>query len=137
MAYKLLSPADANSILLRHEVRAEDIPSYGLIVTEPGLAVLVFRKTDGQILVIDVTGQVPAHFYQKFPADPKLLAFLVDAGLALVDPTGAGRYLIGETWDQFKATLEQFKPPAWLGTLAALAVAGYALSAWNEARRHA
>jgi len=137
MAYRLLSPGDANSLLTRHEVRAEGIPSYGLIVTEPGLAVLVYRKTAGQILVIDVTGAVPAHCYQPYPADPQVLALIVEAGLTIADPTGATQYLVGETWEQFKRRLDEFKPPAWLGAVALLAVAGYALSAWNEARRRA
>jgi hypothetical protein len=71
MAFVLIQPAAANGIISRNRVTAEEIPSYGLIVYDAGRHYLVFRKTTGEILVIDVTGAVPAHFSQKLPAVPE------------------------------------------------------------------
>lgn len=137
MSYNLLPPEEANALLARHEIRAEDIPPYGLIATEPGLAVLVFRKTDGQILVIDVTGQVPAQFYQTYPAEPylpQILSRLNKDVLDILDPTGAGAAATLAAYEKL-ASLPKVVPTAITEVLVVISALWFGAQLLNEFTR--
>jgi hypothetical protein len=70
MPYRALSPAEAQSFVSRTALRADEIPEYGLIVSDGRITVLAFRKTTGELILVDVTERIPGQFEQKYPAPP-------------------------------------------------------------------
>jgi hypothetical protein len=70
MAYRLLPVAEARDFVARAGIRAEDVPPEGLLANDGAITVLVFRKTSGELLLVDVTSAVPPHFAQAYPAPP-------------------------------------------------------------------
>lgn len=68
MAYRLLTTEECRAVITESGIRSDDIPAYGLLLVYSGKTILVFRKTDGVILCIDVSDAVPPNFSQPYPA---------------------------------------------------------------------
>jgi len=61
---------EASRFIEANNVRSDEIPAWGLLVDDGRMTVLVFRKTTGELVLVDVSDQVPPHFAQKYPATP-------------------------------------------------------------------
>jgi len=100
--YDLLEPADAADFLQRHQVDVSRMTAPYLVIRDTGgRLVMLFKKTDGQLLVIDVTGApVPQDFYASTDVTTvgKILQWMDPSGDAQrlmldFEQSGSGRAL--------------------------------------------
>jgi hypothetical protein len=83
--YRPLETVEAARFVEANNVRSDEVPSWGLLVDDGRMVVLVFRKTTGELKLVDVSDQVPPHFAQKMPATP---SFWQEFARLSIDITG-------------------------------------------------
>lgn len=83
---------EERAVILAKAPPPADMPPYGVIVKVGDRTYLYYRNVVGYLYVIDVTGNVPAHFSQNFPP-PASFTDDVLAGVGAVGRT-VEKYLL-------------------------------------------
>lgn len=125
----VLPPEMASDVLLISGIT--DIPPFGVVFDTGARSFLIFKKTDGQVLVIDVTEEVPPSFEQSYPATTTFWTEVAtNTAILAVNPALASSRLVSavnQGADIYKSDIEEFisglgSAFAW-GTVALVALA--------------